>query len=125
MSSSQRQRDIKRAQKESFFLRELSTLFLQITHDEPRLAPLYIDHVKLSADGSKCLVFFFSSQGGEPLFKELMPLLILYKPSIRTALAKTSSSKYVPQLQFMYAGSIEKQRRVEEILEALKKEGKL
>ncbi|HEV2916340.1 MAG TPA: ribosome-binding factor A [Candidatus Babeliales bacterium] len=125
MSSSTRQREIKHAQRESFLLREISTSFWQITQDEPRLAPLYVDHVQLSPDGSRCLIFFYCSQGGEPLFQELMPLLILYKPSMRTALAKASSSKYVPQLQFVYAGQVEKQRRVEELIDTLKKEGKL
>jgi ribosome-binding factor A len=125
MSSSQRQREIKHAQRESFLLREVSTSFLRISYDEPRLGPLYVDHVRLSPDGSRCIVFFFSSAGGEELFQELMPLLILYKPSIRTALAKVSSSKYVPQLVFEYAGSVEKQRRVEEIIDKLKKEDKL
>jgi ribosome-binding factor A len=125
MSSSQRQREIKQAQRESFLLREISTSFLKISRDEPRLAPLYVDHVQLSPDGSRCTAYLFSSQGGEELFQELMPLIILYKPSIRTALAKASSSKYVPQLIFAYAGQVEKQRRVEEIIETLKKEGKL
>ncbi len=85
---------------------------------------MYIEKVKLSPDGSQCIVFFYSDKG-EERFKELLPRLILYKPSIRTALAKMMNSKYVPQLVFKFASGVEQQRRVDDLIEALKKEGKL
>jgi ribosome-binding factor A len=125
MSSSQRQREIKHAQRESFLLRELSALFLQITQDEPRLASFYIERVQLSSDGSRCSVFFFSSLASQESFKEYMSLLILYKPSMRAALAKASHSRYVPQLVFLYAHNREKQHRIDALIDTLKKEGKL
>ena len=122
--NSSRQKEIRHAQRESFLLRELSTFFLRITQDEPSFSVIYIDRVKLSSDSSLCTVFFYSDQGKEA-FEKVMPQLILYKPSIRASLAKVSSGRYVPQLKFRYAEQIDKQRRVDELIDRLKREGKL
>lgn len=119
-----RKSDIKHAQRESFFLREVSNFFVRITQDEPNLRSLYIDHAKLSPDGSHCTFYFYSSKGKQE-FEALLPLLILYKPSIRASLAKIVSRKYVPQIVFAYAEHVDKQRKVDELIESLKKEGKL
>lgn len=119
-----RKSDIKHAQRESFFLREVSNFFMRIAQDEPRLSTLYIEHVQLSADGSRC-IFYFHSAKGKQEFEELLPLLILYKPSMRASLAKIVSRKYVPQLVFAYAEHVDKQRKVDALIESLKKEGKL
>jgi len=119
-----RQSEIKHAQRESFLLREISQYFIQIAQDEPRLSTLYIEQAKLSVDGSRCTFYFYSAKG-KPEFEALLPLLILYKPSMRASLAKTASGKYVPQLVFAYAEHVDQQRKVNDIIENLKKEGKL
>jgi len=119
-----RQSEIKYAQRESFLLREISNYFIQIVQDEPRLASIYIEQAKLSLDRSRCTFYFYSSKGKEE-FDALLPLLILYKPSMRASLAKTGSGRYVPQLVFAYAEHVDQQRRVNDIIENLKKEGKL
>ena len=119
-----RKSDIRHAQRESFFLREISQFFLRIAQDEPRLSTLYIDQARLSSDGGNCTFYFYSSKGKDE-FNALLPLLILYKPSMRASLAKIVSRRYVPQLIFMYAEYADKQRSVENLIETLKKEGKL
>lgn len=119
-----RQSEIKHAQRESFLLREVSNFFIQIAQDEPRLGSIYIEQAKLSADGSRCTFYFYSVKGKEE-FDEVLPLLILYKPSMRASLAKIKSGKYVPQLIFAYAEHVDQQRKVNDIIENLKKEGKL
>lgn len=120
----ERVRAIKHAQRESFLLREISLSFLHVMQDNPVLQGVYITRVVLSSDGSTCTVYFHSNQGSEH-FEQIKNRLILYKPSIRTALAKASSSRYVPQLVFRYAEGVEQQNRVNELIENLKKEGKL
>lgn len=120
----ERVREIKHAQREAFLLRELSSSYLRIMQDNPLLQGVYINNVVLSPDGSNCTVYFHSTQGHEH-YEEVKNTLILYKPSIRAALAKTSSGRYVPQLIFKYAEGLEKQQRVNDLIENLKKEGKL
>jgi len=120
----ERVRAIKQAQRESFLLREISSSFLRVMQDNPTLQGVYITRVLLSSDGSTCTIYFHSNKGAEH-YEEVKNMLILYKPSIRTALAKASSSRYVPQLVFRYAEGVEQQNRVNDLIENLKKEGKL
>jgi ribosome-binding factor A len=121
---SKQQQEIKRAQRESYFFREISNLFLKITIDEPRLSGMYINKVSLSSDGGTCTVLFLASQGRTE-FEEKLPLLILYKPSLRSALAKTSHSRYTPNLIFRYDQDQEKVEKINRLLDKLKDEGKL
>jgi len=121
---SKQQQEIKRAQKESYFFREISNLFLQIMIDEPRLNGLFINRISLSSDGGTCVVLFLAANGRTE-FEEKLPLLILYKPSLRTALAKTSHGRYTPNLIFRYDEDHEKVEKINRLIDQLKKEGKL
>lgn len=121
---SHRQRDVKKSQKESFFLQEIATLFLQLSMEEKKLHDLYISRVELSPDGGLCNVYFHTTQG-ESSFKERKKDLILYKPSMRAAMAKASHSRYVPDLRFLYDEGLDKQQKMEDLFNTLKNEGKL
>jgi len=83
-------KNVKRAQKEEQLLRELSTLLLEITLDDSRLSNLFINRVHLAADKSICTIYIYSPDGKKK-FDELKPILILYKPSLRAAIAKRIS----------------------------------
>jgi ribosome-binding factor A len=115
---------IKKGRKESLLLREISKLVLQASLDDERLRGLFITHVVLSSDKGVCFVYFYS-QGGEEDFKNKFEILKLYKPSMRKAIGQTIESRYVPELVFKYDSQFEKQKRVEELIEKLKKEGQL
>ena len=108
-------RDIKRAQKEAHLLREISTLILQVSLDEPSLLGMYVSRVKLSADGGICNIYFADS-GGIESFEKKLKTLVLYKPSLRTALAKSLDSRYTPDLVFFFDELTEKQKRIDELL---------
>ncbi len=121
---SKQQQEIKRAQKESYYFKELSQFFLQITMDDPRLSGLFINKVTLSPEGGLCTVLFLAANGRSE-FEEKLPILILYKPSLRTALAKTSRGRYTPNLVFRYDEDQEKVEKINRLLDKLKEEGKL
>ncbi|HLJ31376.1 MAG TPA: ribosome-binding factor A [Candidatus Babeliales bacterium] len=121
---SKQQQEIKKAQKESYFYREISQLFLQIMIDEPRLNGLFINKVSLSSDGGTCVVLFLATNGKDE-FEEKRPILVLYKPSLRTALAKTSPGRYTPKLIFRYDESQEKVDKINRLIDKLKDEGRL
>lgn len=112
-------RDIKRAQKESTLLRQISTLFMQTAMDDPRLKDIFINRVELSSDKGVCTVYFYSAKG-EDYFNELLNVLKLYKPSLRTALARSIKSRYTPELIFKFDKQFEKQQKIENLLESLK-----
>lgn len=113
--------EIKKAQKESLILRELSKLFLQITLDDKELHKLHISRVKLSEDKSLCHVFFYTPAGPED-FEKRMPRLILYKPSLRKSLSQTLALRHTPELIFKYDKQVEKQHKVEKLLDKIKTE---
>lgn len=116
--------EIKRAQKESYFYREISTLFMRIAIDDPRLQGIYINKITLSSDGGTCVVLFLAPNG-KAEFEEKRPTLVLYKASLRAALAKTGHGRYTPKLIFRYDQDYDKVVRINNLIDKLKDEGKL
>ena len=112
------QQDIRRAQKESVLLREISQLFLRITLDDTSLHGLSISKVHLSPNKSVCNVLFYI-EGGIEVFKEKLSRLILYKPSMRSSLAKSLQSRHTPNLVFKYDSLFEKQQQMDCLLDSL------
>src|SRR2546422_786271 len=120
-NNSPRLREIKHAQREAQLLREISNFFLRITLDEPRLHGIYISRVKLGANRAMCTVFFYTP-GGLSDYEAKRPLLVMYKPTLRTALAKSLNGRYTPDLTFDFDAQYEKQRKVDDLLEQLQRE---
>lgn len=113
--------DIKRSQKESLLLKELSKMLLELSLDDPELEGLHINKVQLSRDKGTCFIFFYTPEGAEAFRKQLKKL-ILYKPSLRKGIAAALDTRYVPELKFAFDAQFEKQQRIENILEKVKKE---
>ena len=116
---------IKRAQKESLLLREISELFLKTSFDDDRIKDLVVNRVKLSTDKSHCTVYFYTAKGKDFFNKNILDILKCYKPSLRKAVAQKISSRYVPDLIFKYDDEFEKQQKVNDLIDKLKNEGKL
>lgn len=66
----------------------------------------------------------FYDPDGLEAFKKKLEILKLYKPSIRAALAKKIKSRYVPDLAFKFDEQFEKEQKIHEILDKVKKEDK-
>lgn len=114
---------IKRSQKESLLLKELSKMLHQLSLDDSNLEGLTINKVELSRDKSICFVYFYDPTGIES-FKEKKKALILYKPSIRKGIAAALNSRYVPNIKFVFDVKFDKQQRIEALIEEAKKEFK-
>lgn len=112
---------IKKAQRESLLLREISQLFLEKSLEDTELQNLFINRVELSNDKSTCYVFFYSSLGKE-VFDRLFPHLKLYKPSLRKALASRIGGRYVPQIYFKFDDKLKKQLDIEHLIEKVSSE---
>jgi len=104
--------EIKRAQKESQLLREISSMFHTITMDDSRLTGLFVNRVELSTDKGWCTIYFYTNDGYEK-YAEQFEILKLYKPSMRKALSSEIKARYVPNLKFEYDSKFEKQQRLE------------
>jgi ribosome-binding factor A len=116
-----RVQDIKKAQKERLFFREISNLFLQITLDDSRVQGIFITRVKLSPDKSLCTVYFYAPEG-EEFFKTKLEVLKLYKPSMRKAIAAKIEARYTPDIRFIFDDQYEKQEELELLMDKIKKE---
>lgn len=112
---------IKRAQKESLYLREISQLFLNVTRENSIFKDLFISRVALSESGSVCTVYFYSSLGREE-FERLLEDLKLYKPSLRKALSSRIASRYTPEIIFKFDDQLKKQLEIEELIERVKED---
>lgn len=121
MTVGPRLRAIKHAQRESFFQREIATLIQRLAFDDAALAGVFVSRVSLSPDRGSCTVFIGMTKPSDNADEKIRQL-VLYKPSLRTALAKTVQTRRVPELFFKYDPQIEKGRRLEELFEQIKKE---
>lgn len=104
--------EIKRAQKESQLLREISSMFHIIAMDDNRLLGLFVNRVELSSDKGWCTIYFYTNDGYEK-YAEQLEVLKLYKPSMRKTLSSEIKARYVPNLKFDYDSKFEKQQRLE------------
>lgn len=112
---------IKRSQKESVLLRELSKMLHQISLDDPELSGLFINRVELSKNKGVCIIYFYDQNGIES-FNQKKNRLVLYKPSMRKGVATALDGRYTPELKFAFDEQFEKQQRIENILETVKKD---
>lgn len=110
---------IKKSQKESLIFKVIAKLFAQTTLDDARLQGIMLNRVKLSDDKGVATLFFYAPGGFEE-FKEKLPILVLYKSSLRRSLARSIASRYTPELIFKFDDQFEKQQRIEGILEKIK-----
>ncbi len=111
--------EIKRHKKESLFRKEISELLLEASIDNPSLKGLSVSQVTLSPDKSIVYVFFYSPDGKE-FFDKKIEDLKLFKPSLRKALAARIRGRYVPNIVFKYDDQIEKQIKIEQLLDTVK-----
>ncbi len=116
-------KDVRRAKKASLFLREISELFYQVIQENPDLKDIYPSRVKFSPDMGMCTVFFYSPKGKE-YFEEKRKILILFKPSLRAAVAKRIPMRRVPDFVFHFDDDYEKQEKLDSLITKLKAEGK-
>lgn len=112
---------VKREQKKSFLLKEISALVRQLAADESELSSLFVTKIELSKDTGICYVYF-STYTDKSAFDKGLELLKLYKPSMRKALAQAMHTRYVPDLIFRYDTAKEKERRVTDILNTIRDE---
>ncbi len=119
---------IKREQRKSLMLRELSTMLHMLCGDEPKLRPLFISQVTLSDDGSMCYVYFstaiFDANETTPkgVFEELLPILKLYKASMRKCLGEALQKRYVPDIRFVFDEKWEKVDKINQLLNKVQDE---
>ena len=113
-------RSIKQAQREKNLLREFSLLFSQISRENDQVRGIWVSKVTLSTDKSTCFIHFYSPEGQKG-FETALDALKLYKPSLRTALAKRINGRYVPELVFKFDEHFTKLQQIEALIDRVAK----
>jgi ribosome-binding factor A len=111
--------NIKREKKKSLLFREISTFVQSIATDDPALAHTMVTRVDLSADGGICYIYFFPREG-RATADHVLEQLKLYRPSLRSALAHSLSTRYTPDLQFRFDEGMEREQRINELLDKVR-----
>lgn len=117
-----RSHTIKEEQRKSFYMRQVGQLLLEAGKTDESLLELYVTRAEFSDGGGACH-FYFSCAGGKERFDELLQRLILYKASLRRALARIRQSRYTPNLFFHYDVGVENVYRIESILNRIGRDG--
>ena len=112
---------IKHSQRESVYFKEISQILRETALDDATVGLVTPTRLRLSADSSICTVFMYTPEG-EARFKEILGTLILYKPSMRKALAQRVQARHTPELIFKFDDHYEKQERLEQLFEKIKHE---
>jgi ribosome-binding factor A len=117
--------EIKREQKKSLYLREIAQLLQPLLYEDKVIASIYPTRVDFSADCGICYVYFSTiedCENKEKFVEDAFKALILYKPSLRSALAKNIKSRYTPDLLFLYDKVSDREQRVNELLDKVHQE---
>jgi ribosome-binding factor A len=112
---------VRKEQKKAVLFKFFSSLIQQIVLDDSSLLGLFVSKVEVSADGGICYILF-STYTDKEFFDNAFPKLILYKPSMRTALAKEFQSRYTPEIRFKYDRIKDKERVIHDLLDSVKAE---
>jgi ribosome-binding factor A len=115
--------NVKRERRKSLFLREITALVQELSSQEPFVANLYVSKVDISDNSGICYIYMTSfKEPGQEMFDQALPILKLYKPSIRKAFAQRVQTRYAPDLVFVYDKGKEKERRITELLDKVQTE---
>jgi ribosome-binding factor A len=99
---------------------ELAELLAREVHD-PGIGFLTITHVKVSADLQQARIFY-TTLGDEKARKESAKALQRATPFLRRHVGRRLQLKRVPELTWMFDATIEKNDRIERILQELSTE---
>lgn len=118
--------DVKRERKKSFLFEEISQFLHQLSIDESEIANVFISRVDLSADTGVCYIYLSShtlpSMTDREVFDKALDKLKLYKPSLRSCLAKVLKSRYVPDLMFLFDEKRDKVNKINDLLDKVQQE---
>lgn len=89
---------------------------------DPRKGFITITHVKLSGD-LRIASVFFTVLGSPEIVQESIEVLDRANHFIRNEIAAHIKARFVPELRFFVDDTLEYARRIEELLEDLKKKG--
>ncbi|MBC7234309.1 MAG: 30S ribosome-binding factor RbfA [Chloroflexi bacterium] len=110
-----------RRERANSFIQEELSLLLQTELNDPRLAPLLITAVDVTADRRIARVYVAALSGEEDL-QEGLKGLERAKPFLRRKLGEILGWRFTPELEFRPDRSLQHGQRIEAILAELERE---
>jgi len=121
MKTTSRTSSIKTAQKEKAIFRIVAELIREAGRETPALATLFLNRVQLSTGKGMCYLYVYTPLG-KAAFEQLRPDLVLYKPSIRKAIADSLDARYTAEIVFVFDEQFERTAHIESLLDKIKTE---
>lgn len=113
-------RQFKRADRVAEFVQRELSLLIQMEIKDPRLPKFVtISNVNVSADFAHAKVYFTILSGDQQLTENILNSASSY---LRTQLAKNMKMFTVPQLHFVYDGSVEYGNQLSQLIDKLNSE---
>lgn len=116
---SPRQSAIRRARRQSILYNLITSALRQKALDDPSLNPLVITRVELSPSGGMIHIFC-THPDGKAGYEKIRPQLVLYRPSLRAAIAQELQGHVTPHIRFQFDAQRIKQERIEALLDRVK-----
>ena len=121
--SQSRIHDVKKERKKSLFLRELAAIVQRLGGEEPAIAQVFVSRVDLTDDYGACYVYLVPyTSFSQEIVDMAIEKLILYKPSIRRAIAESINPRYTPDIRFFFDEVKEKQYKIDQLLDKVHEE---
>ncbi|KKQ33492.1 MAG: hypothetical protein US49_C0001G0172 [candidate division TM6 bacterium GW2011_GWF2_37_49] len=113
--------EIKREQKKSLFIREITQIIQLLAEAEPLVGKVYPTRVDFSNDYGILYVYLSTfDEFSEEAFNLSLDRLKLYRPSMRKELATRLNPRYTPNIIFLYDKVREKQSKIDNLLDMVR-----
>lgn len=113
--------EIKREQKKSLFIREITQILQLLAETEPLVAKVYPTRVDFSNDYGIFYVYLSTfDEFSEEAFNQSLEVLKLYRASMRKELATRLNPRYTPNIIFLYDKVREKQSKIDNLLDMVR-----
>lgn len=114
---------LKKKRRESLLLRELTPILQDIFRDESSLNAVFVTKIELSKNSGSCHVFVACMDRSKNV-EEIIEILKLYAPSLRSAVSKILQGSYTPKVIFMHDKGKDKERDLDDVFHSLNLESK-
>lgn len=109
-------REFSRASRVSEVIQREVAVIIQAEMQDPRVDDVTVTYTKMSRDMSTARIHF-TRPGGEKAVSEALRVLNKAAGFIRHELAERVDLRYIPNLRFFYDASVERGRRVTELID--------
>ena len=109
-------KSVRLQQRESTLLRLIGDMFINLQTHIKELYKVFPNKIDLSPDGSLAKIYLFSDEG-EEFVRKIIGDLVVYKPSMKKAIATHISLRVIPNILFVFDKQYEKEQKLQNFID--------